>query len=162
MNHDIKYFATLFLILGIGSVIIQSQFVPFLEINVWRPDLVLIIVLFMGKRFGSTYGSTVGFILGILQDSLTSMPIGITALPKAIAGYGSGKIRVFHLGGMMYMVWFVVMIFIHELVVYAFMQFKIEISYAFLVYSRVFPNTIYTMIMLLIANIFLKKYFSDE
>lgn len=162
MNHETKYLLILFLVMGLGSVIIQSQFIPFIEITVWRPDLVLIIVLFMGKRFGSMKGSTTGFIVGILQDSLTSMPIGISALPKALAGYASGKIRILHLGGTMYMVWFVLLIFIHELIVYAFLQYKTDLSFPRLVYSRVFPNTIYSIFMLFIINFFLKKYFSEE
>jgi len=162
MNHDLKYYFTLFIIFGVGAVIVQSQFVPFMEINVWRPDLVLILVLFFGRRFGSIQGSTSGFILGLLQDALTSMPIGISALPKALSGYAAGKIKSLHLGGNMYLVWFMLMIFIHELIVYLFLQFKSEISYTFLVYSRVFPNTIYTTVMLIFSNFFLKKYFTDD
>jgi rod shape-determining protein MreD len=162
MNHDLKYYITLFVILGIGTVIIQSQFVPFMEINVWRPDLVLIIVLFFGKRFGSMQGSTTGFILGIIQDALTSMPIGISALPKTLAGYAAGKIKSLHLGGNMYLVWFVLMIFIHELIVYLFLQFKSQVSFPFLIYSRVFPNTIYTTVMLFFSNVFLKRYFNED
>lgn len=162
MNHEIKYILTLFFFFGLGSVIVQSLLVPYITIHVWRPDFVLIIVLLMAKRFGSLKGSTVGFILGILQDSLTAMPIGISALPKALAGYASGKARILLLGGTMYLVFFMLIIFFHELIVYGFMQFKTEVSYPLLIVSRVFPNTIYSIIMLFISNYFLNKYFSTE
>ena len=52
MNHEQKYYLTVFLIFGIGAVLIQGIFVPYLEITVWRPDFVLVIVLLIGKRFG--------------------------------------------------------------------------------------------------------------
>lgn len=162
MNHEQKYFITLFIIFGFGSVVLQSLLVPYIEISVWRPDLVVVVVLMIGKRFGCIQGSTAGFILGIFQDSLTSMPVGISALPKAIIGYTSGKMKGVGVGGTMYIVWFVLMIFIHEFIIYLFMQFKTELQFTFLVYSRVFPNTVYTTIMFFILSFFLKKYFAEN
>lgn len=162
MNHETKYLLTLFLFFGLGSVIIQSLLVPYITIHIWRPDFVLIIVLLMAKRFGSLNGSTIGFVLGILQDSLTSMPIGISALPKALAGYAAGKARLLMLGDAMNMVLFMLLIFVHELIIYAFIQFKTDVSYPLLIFSRVFPNTIYGIVMMLIVHYFLDKYFSTE
>ena len=140
----------------------QTFFVPYLEIYGWHPDLVLIIVLLIGKRFGSLQGSTVGFLLGIIQDSLTSMPIGITALPKSLIGYTSGKMKSVGVSGTMYIVWFVLMIFIHELIIYLFLQFKTELSFAQLLYTNVFPNTIYSTITFFVVSFFLKKYFTED
>jgi len=162
MNHEQKYFITIFVIFGLGSLILQTFFVPYLEIKVWRPDLVVVIVLLMGKRFGSIQGSSTGFLLGVIQDSLTSMPIGISALPKSIIGYTSGKMRTAGVGGTMYIVWFVLMIFIHELIIYLFLQFKTELSFGLLVYTRVFPNTVYTTIMFFIISFFFRKYFTED
>lgn len=161
MNQETKYLIFILIVFGISAVIIQSVFVPFIEINVWRPDMVLVVVLLIGKRFGAVSGSTSGFLLGVLQDSLTAMPMGITALPKAIAGYAAGKTKSLHLEGAMYYVWFVVFIFVHEIIFYAFFQYKTDVSYAYLLYSRVFPNTIYTTIMLFIVNLFTNKYFVE-
>lgn len=162
MDQENKYYIFMLFIFGLTSVIVQSIFVPFLEINVWRPDFVLIIVLLMGKRFGPIRGSTCGFFLGILQDSLTSMPIGITALPKAIAGYAAGKVKILRLEGTSYYLWFMLFIFIHELIAFFFFQFTTELSFTYLIYSRVFPNTIYSILMLFIVNILSGKYFTEE
>ena len=148
-------------IFGAGSIILQSLLVPMMELRLWKPDLVLIIVLLIGKRFGSISGSSAGFILGIIQDSLTGMPVGITALPKAFAGYASGKTKPMRLEGTMYYVWFVFLILVHEMIVFAFFQYKTDLSYTFLMYSRVFPNTIYTTIMLLVVTLFTRKHFRD-
>jgi rod shape-determining protein MreD len=128
---------------------------------VWRPDLVLVIVLLIGKRFGAAGGSTAGFILGIIQDSLSGMPVGITAMPKAIAGYFIGKTKGSGQSGTIHFVFFIVLIFLHELITYAFFQYKSELSYLYFLYSRVFPNSAYTMIMLFIVNGFFNKYFTE-
>lgn len=162
MDQEIKYFIFTIFIFGFTSVIVQSLFVPFIEINFWRPDFVLIIVLLMGKRFGSVKGSTAGFILGLLQDSLSSLPVGITALPKVIAGYAGGKVKTLKLEGTSYYLWFMLFIFIHELITFFFFQYKTDLSYTYLIFSRVFPNTIYSTAMLFVINILSGKYFSED
>lgn len=161
MHSDFKYWLFILMVFGLGALVSQSLLVPLMEIHVWRPDLVLIIVLLTGKRFRSMYGSSSGFILGVLQDALTGMPIGITALPKALAGYAAGKTKAFHLEGTLYYVWFVFLILIHEMISFAFLQYKTDFSYAFLLYSRVFPNTIYSVVMLFIVHSFTRKYFTE-
>ena len=162
MNHEQKYFITILVIFGLGSIVIQTFLVPYLEISGWRPDLVLVIVLLIGKRFGSIQGSTAGFILGVILDSITSMPVGITALPKSLIGYTSGKMKSVGVSGTMYTVWFVLMIFIHELIIYLFLQFKTDLAFSQLLYTRVFPNSIYSIITFFVASFFLKKYFTEE
>ena len=161
MDQDTKYYFFIISAFGVSSIILQSILVPLIEITVWRPDLVLVIVLLMGKRFGSAGGSTAGFILGLVQDSLSGMPVGITAMPKAIAGYYSGKTKGSGQSGTVHYVFFIVLILLHELITYAFFQYKTDLSYLYLLYSRIFPNSAYTMIMLFIINVFFKKYFTE-
>jgi rod shape-determining protein MreD len=163
MNQEVKYFLFIIVTFGIGSVLIQGLVVPYIAITgVWKPDLVLIIVLLIGKRFGSVAGSTSGFILGLLQDSLTPMPIGITALPKIIAGYSSGKMNSLKLEGSVNFLWFIAFIFFHEFIFYFILQFKTDITFTYLIYSRIFPNTIYTTIMMGITYFLTQKYFIEE
>lgn len=161
MDQNTKYFLFIISVFGISSIILQGLLVPLIEITVWRPDLVLVIVLLTGKRFGAAGGSTAGFFLGIIQDSLSGMPVGITAMPKAIAGYLSGKTRGSGQSGTIHYVFFIVLIFLHELITYAFFQYKTDLSYLYLLYSRIFPNSAYTMIMLFIVNVFFNKYFTE-
>jgi len=161
MTSEKKYLTYIILVLGGGSLILQSLFVPLMEIQLWKPDLVLIIVLLVGKRFQSISGSSAGFFLGIIQDSLTGMPVGITALPKAIVGYAAGKTKSIGLEGTLFYIWFVFLILIHEMISFAFFQYKVEMAYTFLLYSRVFPNTIYTTFMLFIVHSFTGKFFKE-
>lgn len=162
MNQEIKYFLFIFITFGIGSVLIQGLVVPYIAIgSVWKPDLVVIIVLLIGKRFGSVAGSTTGFILGLVQDSLTTMPIGITALPKVMAGYSAGKMSVLKFEGSVNFLWFISIIFLHEFVFYFILQFKTDIAFTYLIYSRIFPNTIYTTLMMFITYFSTQKYFTE-
>ena len=162
MDHETKYFLYVFLFLGIVILLLQTLVVPLIEIRLWRPDLILALIILLGNRFGSLKGSSAGFFLGIIQDSLTGMPVGITALPKALVGYGAGKMHTYKIAGSMAYLWFILLIFLHELLLYAFFQFKTNLSYGVLVYTRAFPNTIYTLIMLLFVQLFTYKYLNEE
>jgi rod shape-determining protein MreD len=161
MNHELKYALTLFFGFGILTLLLQSMVAGLIEINIWRPDFVLAFLLLFSKRFGSSAGSSAGFFLGVIQDSLSPLPIGITMLPKSIAGYLAGKSNSFRLEGTSYYLLFIFIIFLHEAVTYFFLQYKLDLSYLFLVYSRVFPNTVYTMVILVVFNFFFGKYFTE-
>ena len=162
MNQEIKYYLFIIVTFGLGAVLIQGLVVPYIAIaDVWKPDLVLIIVLLIGKRFGSVSGSTAGFILGLLQDSLTAMPIGVSALPKVMAGYGSGKMTALKFEGSVNFLWFISFIFLHEFIFYFILQFKTDIAFTYLIYSRIFPNTIYTTVMMAITYFSTQKYFTE-
>ena len=162
MNQEFKYYLVIAFLFGIGSVLIQSFVVPYISIiGVWRPDIILVVVLLIGKRFGSVAGTTTGFFLGLLQDSLTAMPIGISALPKVVAGYASGKMKKLKFEGSVNFLWFISFIFIHEFIFYLFLQFKTEQTFTYLIYSRIFPNTIYTTVLMGVTYVSTQKYFSE-
>ena len=54
-----------------------------------------------------------------------------------------------------------IMIFLHELIFYGLLQFKTDTSFTQLIYTRVFPNTVYTSVMLVLVNLFTHKYFRE-
>jgi len=62
-------------LVGLLAILIQAFFVPIIEIGIWRPNIVLIAVLFIGYRFGMIPGALAGFILGLLQDALSPLPL---------------------------------------------------------------------------------------
>lgn len=162
MNQEIKYYIFILLTFGLGSVLLQGLIVPYIAVgSVWKPDLVVIIVLLIGKRFGSVGGSTAGFVLGLLQDSLTAMPIGISAIPKVLIGYATGKMTALKFEGSVNFLWFIFLLFFHEFIFYFILQFKTDITFTYLIYSRIFPNTIYGSIMMVITYFSTQKYFAD-
>ncbi len=162
MNSDSKYAIFLIIVFGIASVVLQTTLSPVIEINGWHPDFVLIIVLLIGKRFDSVTGSLSGFFLGILQDSLSPLPFGISALSKSIIGYAAGKTKRFHFEGIINYLWILFLIFLNELIFYYFFQFKSLLSFDTLIFSRVFPNTLYTTLILFFTMIFIGKYFNED
>jgi rod shape-determining protein MreD len=162
MNSDSKYAILLTAIFGISAVILQTTLTPLIEINGWHPDFVIVIVLFTANRFESISGTLSGFILGIIQDSLSPLPIGISALSKSVVGYAAGKTKRFRLDGVMYYLWILFLIFLNELIFYFFFQFKTTLSFDILLFSRVFPNTLYTILILAFATIFIGKYYNED
>lgn len=55
-----------------------------------KPDILFILVVYLGFTFGSFKGQTVGFIGGLLQDSISHSPLGLLALPKTAIGLLAG------------------------------------------------------------------------
>ncbi len=55
-----------------------------------KPDLVFIIVVYMGYSFGSFNGEVTGFIGGLLHDSISTSPLGLLAFPKLAVGFMAG------------------------------------------------------------------------
>ncbi|HPS57674.1 MAG TPA: rod shape-determining protein MreD [Spirochaetota bacterium] len=55
-----------------------------------KPDLVFIIVVYIGYSFGSFNGQLVGFIGGLFHDSISRSPLGLLTLPKVVLGFMAG------------------------------------------------------------------------
>ena len=66
MARDPKYSIIKLILLGIFTLALQVHFIPLIEISVWRPDLVLLLTLFIGYSYGVNQGTLAGFFLGIL------------------------------------------------------------------------------------------------
>ncbi|HQO41314.1 MAG TPA: rod shape-determining protein MreD [Spirochaetota bacterium] len=57
-----------------------------------KPDLVFIIVVYIGYSFGSFNGQLAGFIGGLFHDSISRSPLGLLTLPKVVLGFMAGMI----------------------------------------------------------------------
>ena len=57
-----------------------------------KPDLLFILVVYMGYSFGSFYGQITGFISGLLHDSVSNSPLGLLTFPKLALGFIAGMI----------------------------------------------------------------------
>lgn len=66
-------------------VIIQSTIVPEARIAGGMPDLIFLVVLAWGLMAGFEQGVTWAFIGGILQDLVSSLPLGTTSLALVLA-----------------------------------------------------------------------------
>ncbi len=162
MNSEIKGLLFLTLIFGIGAIIAQSMFVPFITLNHWRPDLVLVMVILISGKYGAIAGSSVGFVLGLLQDAVSPLPLGITALPKTIAGYIAGKTMPVKTDPAITYLLYTGLIFMHEVVYFFLIKFISNTEFIELFYSRIFPNTVYTIFMMVIIQMLGKRYFQNN
>ena len=74
------------------DVAAESSFAP---TAVWaamraKPDLALVILVFLAHRRGSMYGQIAGFAAGMIQDYLSLAPLGFHALIGTAIGFAYG------------------------------------------------------------------------
>lgn len=144
------------LFIGLLAILVQAFFVPIIEIGVWRPDLVLIAILYIGYRYGMISGALAGFVLGILQDALSPLPLGISSLAGSIIGFSAGQVRQLKLAVNARILATVLLILIHGCIFYFFYQLRSESTFIYLLLTRVFPNTIYTFVLGLVLSFFIR------
>ena len=77
------------LLLG-GAVLLQATILDFVAVLGVKPDLQLILVVFLALRRGSMSGQIAGFVGGLLEDVVTLSPLGFHALVKALVGFCAG------------------------------------------------------------------------
>jgi rod shape-determining protein MreD len=145
------------IIIGLVALLLQAFFVPIIEIGVWRPDLVLLAVLYLGYRYGVITGILSGFMLGLLQDSMSPLPLGISSLANSVIGFAAGQIRQFKLAYNARIFASVILILMQGCIFYFFYLFRSETTYGYLLLTRVFPNTIYTFLIGLLISFFVSS-----
>ena len=145
------------LLLGLAGLIIQAFFIPLLEIGVWRPDVIILIVIFIGFRYGVIPGILTGFTLGLFQDSLSPLPMGVSSLANSIIGFAAGQIQQLKFAYNAKILALVILILFQGLIFYFFFQIQSDLGYGYLILTRVFPNTIYTFLTGFLISIFIRK-----
>jgi len=65
---------------------LQANFFSWFNIAGIKPNLFIILALFIGIFIGKTYGTTMGIVLGIFLDFFVGKAIGINAAMLGIAG----------------------------------------------------------------------------
>lgn len=71
---------------------LQSNFFTWFNIVGIKPNLFIILILFIGLFLGKTYGITLGVIFGMLIDLFIGKKIGINAMVLGLAGFLRGDI----------------------------------------------------------------------
>jgi rod shape-determining protein MreD len=81
----------LLIVLGV-AIIFQVSVVPFIAMGTFKPDLPILVILFLAARRGPFEGVLAGFISGLLLDSLSSGFLGLTAFTYSLSGFVVGKL----------------------------------------------------------------------
>ncbi len=72
---------------------IQTTILRYISIGGVKPDIILIVTVYVGLRQGKEKGISTGFIFGLIQDSLSAGIIGVNALSKGLLGFIVGNVR---------------------------------------------------------------------
>ncbi len=157
MTSDSGYQIIRLTAISIVALILQISFIPMIEIGVWRPDLIVLIVIFVGFRHGGTQGILAGFILGVLSDSFSPHPVGISAFANTIIGFLAGQVRQFKLAYNTRILALIILILIQTSLFFLIFQLQMDVSYFYLLATRVFPNTLYTFLIAILLAVFFRE-----
>lgn len=69
---------------------LQSNFFNWFNIAGIKPNLFIVLALFIGLFLGKIYGITSGIIMGLLLDLFIGKRMGINAIPLGLAGFLGG------------------------------------------------------------------------
>ncbi|MBN1697827.1 MAG: rod shape-determining protein MreD [Spirochaetales bacterium] len=81
------------LIILLSALILQSTLLNYIAINGVKPDLSLIILVFISYRRGSVVGEVSGFFAGLFEDFITITPLGFSSIVKTILGFLYGLLQ---------------------------------------------------------------------
>jgi len=91
MNRDLK--ATLLTTLALViCILLQSTVLKFIALRGVKPDLALIVLIFVSMRRGSMVGQVSGFATGFLEDVMNVSPLGFHSLMRTVIGYLYGML----------------------------------------------------------------------
>lgn len=82
----------LMFIVVILSVILKVTLFRLIEFGSYKPDILLIIIVFISIYEGSLTGASLGFIGGLTEDILGSGYLGLFAVSKTLIGFAFGII----------------------------------------------------------------------
>jgi rod shape-determining protein MreD len=86
MGRDLKAIAVAFAILA-ACVVLQSTVFRFIAIRGVRPDLALVVLVFVALRRGSMTAQVAGFAAGIVEDLVSVSPVGFHMLLRTVVGF---------------------------------------------------------------------------
>lgn len=83
-------------LLLVGAVVLETTFGGDLRVLGIAPDLMLLLAICGGLVCGPTAGAWIGFFAGLLADlTLTTTPLGLSALAWCLVGWGIGTLRAY-------------------------------------------------------------------
>ena len=77
-------------LLFILCLLLQSTIITHLSIREVKPDLVLLLLIYIGVSEGQVMGALFGFFAGLTQDIYTPEHIGLNSLVKSVIGFSVG------------------------------------------------------------------------
>jgi rod shape-determining protein MreD len=86
MNRDLR--TTVFTVAALViCIVLQSTILGRIAIRGVRPDLAMLVLVFVSVRRGPMVGQVSGFVSGFLEDLMNVSPLGFHSLLRAVTGY---------------------------------------------------------------------------
>jgi rod shape-determining protein MreD len=92
MGKNLKLSVLSLVLLG-GSIVLQSTLLRYVAIGGVKPDLSLVILVFIAIRTGKLFGQYAGFAAGIVEDFISLPPLGYYALIRTVIGFLYGLLQ---------------------------------------------------------------------
>jgi rod shape-determining protein MreD len=89
MNRDFRTIFFTVLTMAV-CILLQSTILGRVAIRGVRPDLALIVLIFVSMRRGPMVGQVSGFATGFLEDLMNVSPLGFHSLLRTVIGYVYG------------------------------------------------------------------------
>jgi len=86
MGRDLKAIVAAFFIMA-ACVVLQSTILGKVAILGVRPDLALVVLMFVALRRGSMTAQVSGFAAGIVEDLVSASPVGFHMLLRTLIGF---------------------------------------------------------------------------
>ena len=74
------------------TVVLQASIVPFLSIGSFRPNLPVLVLIFIAARRGPFYGVIAAFLTGLAVDGLSTGFMGLSSFTFSIVAFLTGKV----------------------------------------------------------------------
>ncbi len=148
--------------LVVVALLFQSTVVPYLQIGRWKPDLLLVVVVFISIQRGPIWGTTAGFVVGLLGDLLSAQLIGSGALVKSVAGFLAARLSPLFDARSQFLFTLLLVSFVHDLSYFFLNTLGQNISWNRIVFVFTIPNVFYTVLVGMLVYVSLKGWFGDE
>ena len=86
MGRDLRAIVAAFVIMA-ACVVLQSTILGKIAILGVRPDLALVVLMFVALRRGSMTAQVSGFATGIVEDLVSASPVGFHMLLRTVIGF---------------------------------------------------------------------------
>ncbi|RMG65518.1 MAG: rod shape-determining protein MreD [Calditrichaeota bacterium] len=158
MKRILLQYVGLFLV----GLLFQSTVVPYLQIGRWKPDLLLVVVVFIGVQRGPVWGSTAGFVIGLIGDLLSAQLVGSGALVKSVAGYLAGRLSPLFDVRSQFLFTLLLVSFVHDLGYFFLLTLGQAVSLNRIVFVFTIPNVFYTVVVGMLVYFLLRGWISNE
>lgn len=146
----------------IGCVLIQSNLIDLISIKNIKPDLLLIVLIWLGQREGQFVGTIGGFFIGLIQDIFETQFLGLSSLCKSIAGFIAGRMKtkerepnLINIGTFIFIIGL-----LHNIIYYSIRLLGSGYGFLIILFRFILPETFYTLVFgLIIFSLLPQKWF---